>query len=298
MRNLFGFFQPSQAQSTTVSFPNQPLYQKQSFKSFPSLESPQIIPKIILLPKKPLIKRLIFFILSFAFFTIFTPATSNADLLDSSSFVIEDSTINIGGAELLSPSFQLGTSLGQTAQGQFGLAGFVIKAGFQYIHPLNPFTFTISNLDINFGSLVAQSPSTAATNLTVTTGSAYGYAVRTIADHALRIIGGAITIPNTGCDAATPCTITDADVWADNTIPGFGYNMSGTDVDTTDFVNSTYYRPFPIQGVDSPVVVMTRPGVATGSGSVATATYKVNILGSQAAGVYQNNIQYIAIPSF
>jgi len=205
------------------------------------------------------------------------------------------STINIGGGNVTSPSFQVGSTIGQTVQGQFGLTGFIVKAGFQYIHPFTPFSFTISNLDINFGSLVPGTPSTATTNLRITTGSAFGYAIKTIADHQLRIIGGSTTIPATSCNLALPCTIADATSWSENDRYGFGYNMNGTDVDA-DFADSGYYRPFPIQGVDSPVTVMSRSGVATNS--AATATYKVNISGAQAAGIYQNNIQYIAIPSF
>ncbi|KKT98278.1 MAG: hypothetical protein UW99_C0024G0003 [Candidatus Collierbacteria bacterium GW2011_GWC2_45_15] len=242
------------------------------------------------------LQYLILFPILVFIFTIFAPNTSDADFLFSPSFNINFSTVNIGGGQLSSPSFGLGVTIGQTAQGQFGETGFIVKAGFQYIHPLDSFTFTISNLDINFGSLVPGTPSTGTTILSVTTGSAFGYAVKTIADHPLRIINGVTTIPNTTCDLATPCTITDAAVWADNARYGFGYNMAGDDVDTADFVNSTYFRPFPMQGVDTPAIVMSRPGVATDSS--ATSTYKVNVSGAQAAGTYQNNIQYIAIPAF
>jgi len=229
-------------------------------------------------------------------FTVSFSGSSYADTLFSNSFFINSSTVNIGGGQIYSPSFGLDTTVGQTAQGQFGEAGFVIKAGFQYVHPFTPFTFTISNLDINFGSLVPGTPSTATNILSVTTGSAYGYAVKTIADHALRIINGVTTIPNTNCDLASPCTITDASPWTDDARYGFGYSMTGDDVDTTDFVNSTYFRPFPMQGVDSPAIIMSRPGIATDSAAITT--YKVNVSGSQAAGTYQNSIQYIAIPAF
>ena len=86
-----------------------------------------------------------------------------------------------------------------------------------------------------------------------------------------------------------------ATAWTDNTRYGFGYNVSGSDADT-EFVNSTYFRPFPIQGTDQPSLVMSKNS-ATASSS-ATVTYKINISGSQAAGTYQNGIQYIAIPAF
>jgi hypothetical protein len=206
------------------------------------------------------------------------------------------STINITGGNKSSASYRLSDTVGQTIQGQFDSAGYVIKAGFQYIHSLTPFTFTVSNLDLNYGSLVPGTPSLLTNILTVTTGSAYGYTVKTLEDHPLRIINGSTTIADTSCDLASPCTQTDATAWTDNTRYGFGYNIQGTDVDASDFVDSTYFRPFPIQDTDQPATVMSRGGTATAS--AATVTYKVNVSGTQAAGTYQNNIQYIAIPSF
>ncbi len=219
-----------------------------------------------------------------------------ADDLKSPTFEIQMSTVNITGGAKSSTTYKLTDTVGQTFQGQFNSAGYVILAGFQYINTLIPFSFKISDLDINFGSLVPGIPSLLSNTLTVTTGSAFGYAVKTIEDHPLRRSDGVTTIPDTSCDLATPCLQTDADVWSDNTRFGFGYNMSGTDVNTADFINSTYYRPFPVENIDQPAVVMSKGGIATSS--AATVTYKVNISGSQAAGTYQNAIQFIAIPAF
>ena len=226
------------------------------------------------------------------------PHSVFADDLKSPTFEIQMSTINITGGRKsnLDGSINLTDTVGQTFQGRFDSAGYVIQAGFQYISSLIPFSFKISDLDINFGSLVPGTPSLDSNILTITTGSAFGYSVKTIEDHPLRRSDGATTIPDTSCDLATPCLQTDADVWADDARFGFGYNMSGADVDTGDFVDSTYYRPFPVENIDQPAVVMSKGGVATSS--AATVTYKINISGSQAAGIYQNSIQYIAIPSF
>lgn len=107
---------------------------------------------------------------------------------------------------------------------------------------------------------------------------------------------GLTTIPDTSCDLATPCLQTDAAQWVDNARVGFGYNMSGDDVDTGDFTDSNDYRPFPVQNIDQPAIVMSKGGIATVS--AALVTYKVNVDSQQAAGTYQNSIQYIAIPSF
>lgn len=239
---------------------------------------------------------LITFAISCSFFIIIFHTSAFADTLTSPSFEINMSTVNITGGQKSSASYKVTDTVGQTAQGQFDSAGYTIKAGFQYIYTRIPFSFRISNLDINFGSINPTAPSLMTNILTVTTGSAYGYAVKAIEDHSLRMVGGIATIPDTSCDLALACTPTDATPWTDNSRYGFGFNIQGTDVDTSDFVNNTYFRPFPIEGVDSPTTIMSRPNIATDS--AATVTYKINIAGGQAAGIYQNGIQYIAIPAF
>ena len=254
-----------------------------------------------LYPKLDLKNKVIYLItliFSLFIFTVFEVTSTSADNLASPNFEIQMSTINITGGNKsnLSGTINLGDTVGQTFQGRFDGSGFVIQAGFQYINTIIPFSFKVSSLDIDFGSLVPGIPSTRSNVLTVTTGSAFGYSVKAIEDHPLRRGDGTTTIPDTSCDLATPCLLTDANVWADNTRFGFGYNMSGADVNTADFVNSTYFRPFPVENVDQPAIVMSKGGIATSS--AATVTYKINISGAQAAGTYQNAIQYIAIPSF
>lgn len=219
-----------------------------------------------------------------------------ADNLNSASFWIKMGTINMTGGQKTSSSFTLNDTVGQTFQGAFDSTGYKVRAGFQYVRPNIPFRFIISSLDINFGTVAVGIGSTAANTLTISNGSS-GYAVRVLEDHPLRLIGLANTIPNTTCDGGTPCTISAANIWNSSSYFGFGYNMSGQDVNTSDFVNSTYFKPFPNDsGSESPVTVMSRNSVT--KSSVATVTYKVNISGSQAAGKYQNSIQYIATPTY
>ena len=241
---------------------------------------------------------LITLLFSLNFFTDFIPSPAYADNLKSPTFEIQMGTVNITGGRKTndSGSIVLTDTVGQTFQGQFNSAGFVILAGFQYINTLIPFSFKISDLDINFGSLVPGIPSLDSNTLTVTTGSAFGYSVKAIEDHPLRMSNGITTIPDTSCDLATPCLQTDAAQWIDNARTGFGYNMSGDDVDTADFTDSNDYRPFPVQNIDQPAIVMSKGGIATVSAAIVT--YKVNVDAAQAAGTYQNAIQYIAIPSF
>lgn len=255
--------------------------------------------KTLLKYRSPSFSSVIYLItttISSFFFLSFFHQIAFAETLTSPTFEIQMSTINITGGQKSSTSFKLSDTVGQTIQGQFDSNGYTIKAGFQYINSVTPFTFKISNLDLDFGTLVPGTPSILTNILTVTTGSAYGYSVKAIEDHSLRLLNAPTTIPDTSCDIALTCTPTDATPWTDNTKYGFGFNIQGTDAIVSDFVDSTYFRPFPIQNIDDPTSIMTRVGVATDS--AATVTYKTNISGSQAAGTYQNNITYIAIPSF
>ena len=139
------------------------------------------------LDKKPHLLYLITLIISLIFCLIDINFPARAEDLKSPTFEIQMSTINLTGGSKSSATYKLTDTVGQTFQGQFNSAGYVILAGFQYIHTLTPFSFKISNLDIDFGSLVPGTPSLLSNTLTVTTGSAYGYSVKTIEDHPLRM---------------------------------------------------------------------------------------------------------------
>jgi hypothetical protein len=72
--------------------------------------------------------------------------------------------------------------------------------------------------------------------------------------------------------------------------------MSGNDI-PTDFINSTYYRPFNnFSTSDNPIVVMSSTNV--GKNRLSTMTFRVNVSGIQPAGNYQNVISFVATPSY
>ncbi|MCD6225690.1 hypothetical protein J7J95_01245 [bacterium] len=229
------------------------------------------------------------FLFLFLFFKIIQAVN-----MTSNSYKIQWGNINIGSGEQSSSSYQLSATLGQIAPGKFSSTGYIVRAGFQYIHSVIPFSFTISDLSIDFGSLVAQTPKTATNTLTVSAGGAGGYQVLAYENHPLRSEQNE-DIPDTTCDSGT-CSETTADVWTQNTTYGFGFNMSGDDV-PSDFVDSTYFRQFANkENNESPQVVMSSNSVT--SSATATVTYKVNISSSQAAGNYENAITFVAIPIY
>lgn len=236
---------------------------------------------------------LLFFIISLFLFPIYT----TADNLSSPSFRIQMGTINITGGQKSGGGFKLSDTVGQTAQGQFDSAGFRIRAGFQYVRTGVPFSFKVNSLAVNFGLITSNVFYNATNTLTVTSGGAYGYTVKAIQDHKLTIQGGADTIPSTTCDIGLPCTTSTATPWTVASNYGFGYNMSGSDVDTTNFVNGTYFAPFPDNSLSqSPITIMSRTGITRGS--TATVNYRLSVSGTQTPGTYQNGIQYIAVPAY
>lgn len=223
-----------------------------------------------------------------------------ADNLSSDNYAIKMGTINMTGGHKDAPdgSYHMTDTMGQTAPGRFTSTGYIVRSGFQYIYTtFTPFTFVISKLAINFTNLIPGTAQTDTNTLSVTTGSAFGYAISVFEDHALKLQNAAPTIPDTACDTGTPCTISTAAPWTLSNTYGFGYNMSGTDV-TADFINNTYFKPFPNVALgQTPVIIASRTEVAT-QAAVSTATYKLNISAAQQAGTYENNIQYIATPAF
>ncbi len=220
-----------------------------------------------------------------------------ADNYESERYRIQYGTINIGGENAASSGgYNLSVSLGQNAAGEFQSTGYVVKAGFQYLHSIIPFRFTISNTNMNFGTIVPQVPATQQTVLTVSFGGAGAYQVSTQEESPLKTLA-ATTIPNTLCNSESdPCTGTSARVWNKNDAYGFGYNMTGDDI-ASDFKDANYYRPFSDGSLkESPETIMSSGNV--GKNRQSTVTFKVNISPIQAAGSYQTIVKFVATPGY
>ncbi|MCA9369836.1 hypothetical protein KC686_01625 [Candidatus Woesebacteria bacterium] len=222
-----------------------------------------------------------------------------ADNLESSSYKIQFGNFNITSGEKSSSNYKVTDTVGQTAAGPFGQYGsdsYFVGSGFQYIYPLQEFTFTISKTAIDFGTLTAGTHNTDSHTLTVSTKGAGGYTVYARELHPLEhTTTPSQTIPNTTCDAGA-CTISEAKVWNNQNIGGFGYNMSGQDI-PADFSTLSHFRPFANQAVAEPAqVVMSGTGVV--SDRQSTVTYKAGMFGSETAGEYETGIIYTAVPGY
>ncbi len=238
------------------------------------------------------------FIIIIIFIIVITIITRGvlAVAMDSSRFKIESANIEIAGGNKTSSSYKLADTVGQLAAGQYSSNGYVVKAGFQYLHAIIPFRFSISNINIALGTLVPSVPSTATTNLTVYFGGAGQYQVTAIEEGPLKTQPGN-AIADTICDGGgNTCSESLAKVWSSTSAYGFGYGMSGNDI-PADFIDSTYYRPFPDRtAAESPATVMTSTNV--GKNRQSTVTFKTNISSIQRAGSYQTIINFVATPSY
>lgn len=214
--------------------------------------------------------------------------------MDSASYSIQFGNVNIGSGKETAPgSYTLTNTMGQTAAQSFASAGYIVKAGFQYIYSIIPFQFSISNRILNLGTLLVNTFSSNSTVLTVSFGSAGSYQVTAITEGPLRTLVGN-TIAKTNCDSG--CTISAAGTWATASHNGWGYTMSGDDI-PADFSPGTKYRPFSDRTAgDSPAVVMSSTNV--GKNRQATMNVTASVGTTQATGQYQTVIDFVATPGY
>lgn len=224
---------------------------------------------------------------------IIPPIVHAQSTMDSASYKIRLGNFNMTSGTKSSTSYNLTDTVGQIAAEFFSSSGYHVKAGFQYIYTLYDFSFSISSLAISLGSQIPNTFSTASNTLTVSA-PGQGYTVTAYETSKLKLTTGT-TIPDTTCDSGT-CIETAAGIWTTPTNNGFGYNATGNDI-ATDFVSSSYFRPFPDFSASEPAAtVMTT--TAAGKNRVATITYKLSVSPSQAAGDYSTQIIYIATPVY
>jgi len=270
---------------------------------------------------------------------ILIPTSVIAINMDSPQYKIQFGNVNMGGVkgggpeggslmiDTIDDTYTISSTLGQTAAGQYESAGYIVKAGFQYIYSKIPFTFSISNTTVNLGSLLPNTPVTSPITLTVSYGGAGEYIVTAREETPLQTQSGLYSIYETSCSndtccngGANTCSENLAKPWTSTSAYGFGYNMKDDDI-TADFINDTYFRPFPDKNASEvPAIIMestnvtqatptpspipnpTSAPILTGTPREIThqsiITFKANVSPLQTAGNYQTVIHFVATPSF
>ena len=176
-------------------------------------------------------------------------------------------------------------------------SGYQVKADSPQVEAIIPFSFTISDLSIDFGTLTPGSfPNPLpTTTLAVSPGGASGYSVTAFEDHPLTLQNGSATIPDTVCNT-NACSETTAGAWTDISKYGFGYNLSGNDI-PAGFINSNYFKQFSNAALSEPPQIIMSSNRA-GANPITTVTYKANVSTTQTAGDYENTIVFIAAPTY
>lgn len=234
-----------------------------------------------------------FFLLMLAFQNQ-TQATVTS--VESDSYKITWPNLNSGAGIPDLDNYKLGATIGQIAPGLYeGASTYDVRGGFQYIHSIIPFTFSIDKFSVDFGSLMPLTASTDTIGLSVSVGSAGGYSIKAQENKALT--SSSAIIIDTTCD--TSCDENTADAWTQSSTYGFGFNMSGDDI-PADFSGGKYRQFANAAGVEDAVEIMgnTPSGTLTPGDKTAVMTLKVNVSGNQEAGTYENIITFIALPIY
>lgn len=238
-------------------------------------------------------------------FQILRLAWAAPSYIESDNYKIQLPGFNSGAGIPSSSNYAINSTIGALAAGLFESTNYKVRSGFQYIHTIIPFSFTISDVSIDFGTLNVGIASTQPSTLTVKAGGAGGYSVKAQENHPLAIDNNPSnpTIADTLCDSG-PCSETSAQNWSSASTYGFGFNMSGDDI-PADFSGGKYRQFADAASAEDPATIMTKSGVTWDYPnntwpweSQATITYKVNVSATQEAGKYYNLILFTAIPAF
>ena len=232
------------------------------------------------------------------FIGLFVPAPVSA-LMRSFDYELQMPNLNFASGNVNSTDYSLGFTGGQTASGNYSSTGYRALIGFWYLKTIIPFSFSLSNQVIDFGTLSSGVPSYGTTIVTVSSGGGGAYQVTTAETRPLRVDATGAAIPDVTGDNGSATESAD-DIWAVNTTYGFGYTMHGNDVPSpfpTAAPAGTAYKQFAnLEANETPQVIMS--SVTVGKNRSATLTYKVNISAMQPAGRYRNNIIFVATPGY
>ncbi|HSX08589.1 MAG TPA: hypothetical protein VLF93_00365 [Candidatus Saccharimonadales bacterium] len=158
------------------------------------------------------------------------------------------------------------------------------------------FSVTISQNIVDYGILSSTNPVIRTSTISFSD-LGLGAEILTYEDHPL-LSSKNDTIQNTSCDNGS-CTSLIAAAWSNTLTYGFGYRCDDYNANLCDdqFNTSNYFKQYPEISINQqPSQLLVHYGI--GSNLKATITNKVNISGTQKATGYENNITYLAIPSF
>jgi len=164
---------------------------------------------------------LLIFPLILVFFFLFKTAVFS-ETMSNTWYKIIWGNFNMASGNPSNTSYKVTFTAGQTAPGLYTGTNYKVKAGFQYVYTLFPFSFSITNHNIDFGIITPANPVTRTSTLSVNNKSAGGFIVTATESGQLSSPATGGIIPDTTCDSGT-CTEVTAGAWVSSLAYGFGY---------------------------------------------------------------------------
>src|SRR3989304_1751914 len=93
-------------------------------------------------------------------------------VMNNDLYRLQMGNLNSFSGESSGSNYNLSITSGETAPGLYSNTNYKVKAGFQYVPRGYPFSFTISNTLIDFGTLSPTNPVTRTTTLTISNSTA------------------------------------------------------------------------------------------------------------------------------
>ena len=225
--------------------------------------------------------------------------TASGQTMSNKDYIIKMQDINTVSGLTGGTNYKPRPTSGEISSDVLKGVNFKVRTGFENIASHLPFSVTLSSDLIDFGILSPTNPIIRTVDLRMHNLPLHGYSVIAFEDHPLRKSPDASGefIPDTTCDNGG-CSQENAGEWTNTLTYGFGYrcdNVTGVDC-SNSFSNSNFYKHLPdISNGQSSQSVMS--GIRA-KNKETRISYKVNISGNQAQGIYSNIITYIAIPNF
>lgn len=154
---------------------------------------------------------------------------------------------------------------------------------------------------VNFGSLSLGQFNTLAQRFTCSTNALSGYTVQVFENSPLTITsaGSSSTIPDTVCDSGSACNLNTNNDWdTDVSTSQFGYSLESINSSPVTFEHNSVFSAKPFgQGYANARTIMSRNSTPS-TEDRAYICYRITASNFQEAGVYQNQINFIATATF
>ncbi len=228
-------------------------------------------------------------------FFIHTTTLASAQIMSNKDYILQTEKFNAVSNATKDQNYKLRSIDKEPGTVASEGVNFQVRTRFTNIAATTPFSVFLSSDKVDFGMLSPTNPIVRTLDLSIYSLSTYGYSVIASENHLLQSTNA--NIPNATCDNGE-CNQKKAGAWTNTLSFGFGYrcdNVTGADCDNS-FSKPNFYKHFAdTSNAQSPQPAMS--GIGSKNRNVRLS-YKVNISGSQAEGIYTNIITYIAVPNF